>query len=82
MDSPFIKPFKKETRGLGLDEGACLECKCETNSLFSWKTRGQFSLDHKKISALAELQKLRLTFEELKVWFNTEVAGKALRRAT
>jgi hypothetical protein len=52
-----------------------LECKSETNRLFSWKTRGQFALDHGKISAMAGLQKPKGSFPEVKTWFLDNVAS-------
>ncbi len=53
--------------------------KGTTNALFSWKTRGQYALDHGGISAFAGLQKPRGGHEQVKTWLLENVANDGVK---
>jgi hypothetical protein len=77
--TPFLMALKSHIEDSGQDPDSYLELKCTTNALFSWKTRGQYALDHGGVSALAGLQKPRGDHESVKAWFLENVANDEVK---
>lgn len=74
IKSPLVTSFRKAVVSVKAAEESYLELKGSTQEVFSWKTRGQFALDHGEISALAGLQAPGSgVFKVVKEWLEREV---------
>lgn len=79
IHTPFLNAFKEHIRDSGLDPETFLELIATTHALFSWKTRGQYALDHGMISAFAGLQKPPGDHESVKAWLLKNVANDGVK---
>ena len=77
IKTPLIMAFRQAVASAGASEETYLELKTETEKLYSWKTRGQFAVDHGKISALAGLQPPEGDLTVVSKWISEEVFSTA-----
>lgn len=77
IKTPLIMSFRRAIVSAGALDESYLELKTETEALYSWKTRGQFSIDHGRISALAGLQAPEGDLSVVSKWIAEEVFSEA-----
>lgn len=79
VKTPFVEAYKSLVKDSGGHPDGYLELKASTERLFSWKTRGQYALDHGAICALAGLQKPRGGHEAVGPWLLENVANRGVK---